>query len=764
MAQFLRPISNTAVTTANVTGGFEDINEAVRSDADYSYGQNNSNEILEVLLSAGTDPGVNTGHIVRWAQAQADDNAGTIAPSSGGTPSQIDVLLYQGATLIATCLATTNTNEGSFLGGSYTLSAAEADAITDYSDLRLHFDLNGSGGNPANRRTAAISWAEMEIPDFTGNNFNETINDAASFSENITGKRISISLGDSVVLSDDNSNSLNGATQVSAQISETGNDAEEDLADNSVSTTSSDLELAYDNNQTEHQLIGVRFTGLNIPSGVTISSAKIQFSSDVNGGSGAVDLTIEAEKGSDPAIFADTASNLSLRTKTTASQTWSPPDWTTLTRGADQLTSDFSSVLQEVIDDPAYSQGHAVVVFISGNGVNTNFRRATAFGSGTGLDPAEIIISYSVGGGLEETYADTVSFSESISVDYKKTVADSVVVSDDTSKNSGISLSDSGLFNDAINTIKGVALSLDDTVTLSEDASIKASLSIADIISMSEDVILKIQKSLAEGVVLSDSEVKALTSSVSDLASFVDSDQKDASKLIGDAVSNIDSIVASARKTASDSVTISDVYSDDSANGTNHVLNLDDSVSFQESASVSMTITADEIVSFSESSTIGTSISMSDTTSLSDNRASQTGVLYADGVLFSDAPFKASTIPISDLVTLLDQYSDDSADGENYVLGLSDAVSFSEDMQKKVSRVLSDSLLFSDNTDFVVRAIFQDATVFVEALSNDAGAVREEVINFDSIIVRTIVLDSEIVRSVASDSQIVRVIQIESIL
>ena len=165
MAQFLRPISD--ITNTFASGGFADIDEVTFSDTDYAYGTNKENQELVCLLTdvSGTAPLVNTGHIVRWRQAQADSDAGTVAPSSGGANASYHVLLFQGTTQIAECQAITNTNEGSFLAGSYTLTEAEAGNITDYSDLRIDLFSDGSGGAPNSRRAAAFSWVEMEVPD-----------------------------------------------------------------------------------------------------------------------------------------------------------------------------------------------------------------------------------------------------------------------------------------------------------------------------------------------------------------------------------------------------------------------------------------------------------------------------------------------------------------------------------------------------------------------------------------------------------------------
>lgn len=157
MAQFARPDSN--VTQTSVTGGFIEIDEATASDADFAYGANNTAAELEVGLSNATDPVSSTGHVIRYRIAKT--NAGTV--DGGGSAVTVTARLMQGTSQVATDTAKTAT--GTWTQYAYTLSGAEADAITDYTDLRLEFVTSASGGSPANRRGGAVSWTELEVPD-----------------------------------------------------------------------------------------------------------------------------------------------------------------------------------------------------------------------------------------------------------------------------------------------------------------------------------------------------------------------------------------------------------------------------------------------------------------------------------------------------------------------------------------------------------------------------------------------------------------------
>lgn len=156
MAQFARPdgdITNTG------TGGFGDIDEASPSDVDFWWGDNNVAEELEVSLSNVTDPASSTGHTFRYRIAKT--NAGTV--DGAGAAVTVTARLMQGGTQIAT--DTAKTADGTWTQYAFTISGAEADSITDYTDLRLEFVTSASGGAPANRRGGAVSWAELEVPD-----------------------------------------------------------------------------------------------------------------------------------------------------------------------------------------------------------------------------------------------------------------------------------------------------------------------------------------------------------------------------------------------------------------------------------------------------------------------------------------------------------------------------------------------------------------------------------------------------------------------
>ena len=135
---------------------------------------------------------------------------------------------------------------------------------------------------------------------------------------------------------------------VESRIAASSDDAEEKTASNAVNRTSSDLELS--NDGSTNQLIGLRFTGLEIPPDAVIVNAHIQFTVD-EVSTGAASLLIGGELAADAQAFVSVAGNISSRLDTTASVAWTPPEWTTVgASGTDQQTSDISAVIQEIVD------------------------------------------------------------------------------------------------------------------------------------------------------------------------------------------------------------------------------------------------------------------------------------------------------------------------------------------------------------------------------------------------------------------------------
>ncbi len=113
-----------------------------------------------------------------------------------------------------------------------------------------------------------------------------------------------------------------------------GSDDAEERDGGGISLTSGDIEMVFDRGS--NQTVGLRWAGVNIPQGATITDAWVQFQVDeVN--TETTNLTIQGQAADNPSTFTSTAFSISTRPRTSASVGWSPVPWTTIgQRGPDQ--------------------------------------------------------------------------------------------------------------------------------------------------------------------------------------------------------------------------------------------------------------------------------------------------------------------------------------------------------------------------------------------------------------------------------------------
>ena len=151
-------------------------------------------------------------------------------------------------------------------------------------------------------------------------------------------------------------------------VSSSSDDAEERNG-SMMLLASADLELVDDGSR--KQKVGLRFNGITIPQGATITNSYLQFQAD-EADSGSISLTINGEDVDNAATFNSTPGNISSRTLTTASVAWSPPNWTAVGEaGLNQRTSNIASVIQEIVNRPGWSSGNSLALIISGSGERT---------------------------------------------------------------------------------------------------------------------------------------------------------------------------------------------------------------------------------------------------------------------------------------------------------------------------------------------------------------------------------------------------------
>ncbi len=164
-------------------------------------------------------------------------------------------------------------------------------------------------------------------------------------------------------------------------------DDAEEKTDGSVSTSSSDLELAVDG---VSQKVGLRFKNLNIPQGSTIHQAHIQFSVDETSHIDPCNLVLSGEDSDNATAYTTTPFDISNRQKTNAQVSWSPPLWSPVgAAGPDQKSPNLSSIVQEIVDRDGYTPHSSIAFIVEGTGK----RVAVSFKGNVG-DPPLLCVDY----------------------------------------------------------------------------------------------------------------------------------------------------------------------------------------------------------------------------------------------------------------------------------------------------------------------------------------------------------------------------------
>ncbi len=168
-------------------------------------------------------------------------------------------------------------------------------------------------------------------------------------------------------------------------ISASQDDVEEQITGD-INTSSSDLEMVVDG---DSQVIGLRFTELNLPANANVVDARIQFQADETD-DGSTQLEFTAELSADSMPISGESFNLSNRVTTNSQMVWNVNAWSQAQEsGADQLSPNMADVINEVLSQSNWTEGNAITILIKGEGK----RVATSFDNNPAAAP-KLIISY----------------------------------------------------------------------------------------------------------------------------------------------------------------------------------------------------------------------------------------------------------------------------------------------------------------------------------------------------------------------------------
>ena len=181
-----------------------------------------------------------------------------------------------------------------------------------------------------------------------------------------------------------------------AQVS-TGNDDAEQASNNSMDRNSSDLDIG-------GNIVGVRFQGLDIPQGATIQSATIDFRASGTSTSSNPTVTITGQAIDDAPGFSSSNKDISDRTNTTASVSWSSiAPWNT--NNEVHSTPELKTIVQEIVSRSGWASGNSMVFkFTKSSG--TKNRAAVAFNDNAQRAPTISITYQATGGTATKTVRD----------------------------------------------------------------------------------------------------------------------------------------------------------------------------------------------------------------------------------------------------------------------------------------------------------------------------------------------------------------------
>ena len=182
-------------------------------------------------------------------------------------------------------------------------------------------------------------------------------------------------------------------------ISSNSDDMEEWLSDNSIRDGSTDLEFGSEGaGGVQPQIVGLRFTNIQLPPNANVEEAYIQFTVDESKETSQANYVIRAQSNSNPGTFTTNAGDISSRPMLNTEINWNvlASTWTnTGDRGPNQRTADISQLLELVTAQPGWVSGNAVVFTIVGTGtkvataVEGNPNRAAELYIRSGGDPCD---------------------------------------------------------------------------------------------------------------------------------------------------------------------------------------------------------------------------------------------------------------------------------------------------------------------------------------------------------------------------------------
>ncbi len=177
-----------------------------------------------------------------------------------------------------------------------------------------------------------------------------------------------------------------------SRLTNDNDDIEEEVVSGNIDIGSSDLEIPYEGTgKSTPQIIGIRFPDVAISQGAEISNAYLEFVCDEDkDASLPVSLIIEGDLSPDAPAFTGSNGNISARATTTTKVVWVPETWSV---GGSYQTSNFASVIEEIVGQGGWVAGNSLVLIIRDDPDNPSEGIRTAE-AGPGTDAVFLRIEY----------------------------------------------------------------------------------------------------------------------------------------------------------------------------------------------------------------------------------------------------------------------------------------------------------------------------------------------------------------------------------
>lgn len=167
-----------------------------------------------------------------------------------------------------------------------------------------------------------------------------------------------------------------------------------------------DMEMSYDGSNRGHQWTGLRFRGVTTPKDASINQAYIQFTTDETKQSGAVQLRIRGVAQDNPGTWSGNYA-VSGSAKTSASITWTPPNWNSVGNSGANERVDVTAIVQELVNRAGWNPNNAMsfaIDWITGSGIRT-----AEMGDSSGNSGApQLYISWQIPGSYATADNDSV--------------------------------------------------------------------------------------------------------------------------------------------------------------------------------------------------------------------------------------------------------------------------------------------------------------------------------------------------------------------